>query len=89
MPIKRSAYKELRKTKLRHFKNVSTVTELKTLTKKFQKLTEAKKSDEAKKALNTLVSKIDSAASKGIIKRNTASRKISRLMKKLARMSKA
>jgi small subunit ribosomal protein S20 len=89
LPIKRSAYKELRKTKLRHFKNVSTVTELKTLTKKFQKLTEAKKSDEAKKALNALVSKIDSAASKGIIKRNTASRKISRLMKKLARMSKA
>ena len=89
MPIKRSAYKELRKAKLRHFKNTSTVTEMKTLVKKFQKLIETKKADEAKKAINSLISKIDSAASKGIIKRNTASRKISRLMKKLSKISKA
>ena len=84
MPIKRSAYKELRKAKLRHFKNISTRTELKTIAKKYLKLVETKKSDEAKKALVSLVSKIDKAASKGIIKRNTASRKIARLMKKLS-----
>ena len=89
MPIKRSAYKELRKAKLRHFKNISTGTELKTIAKKFQKLIEAKKTDEAKKAINSLISKIDKAASKGILKRNTASRKISRLMKKLSGLSKA
>jgi small subunit ribosomal protein S20 len=84
LPIKRSAYKELRKAKLRHFKNVSTRTELRTIAKKFEKLIIAKKPDEAKKSLAALVSKIDKAASKGIIKRNTASRRISRLMKKLS-----
>jgi small subunit ribosomal protein S20 len=89
LPIKRSAYKELRKAKLRHFKNISTKTELKTLAKKFQKLIETKKADEAKKAISSLISKIDRAASKGIIKANTASRKISRLMKRLSKLSKA
>ncbi len=89
MPIKRSAYKELRKAKLRHYKNISTKTELKTIAKKFQKLIETKKMDEAKKAIPALISKIDKAASKGIIKSNTASRRISRLMKKLAQASKA
>lgn len=84
MPVKRSAYKELRKAKLRHYKNISTKTELRTLAKKFEKLVTSKKPDEASKALAALVSKIDRAASKGIIKRNTASRKISRLMKKLS-----
>jgi len=89
LPIKRSAYKELRKAKLRHFKNISTKTELKTLAKKFQKLVETKKADEAKKKISSLISKIDKAASKGIIKANTASRKISRLMKRLSKLSKA
>lgn len=85
MPVKRSAYKELRKAKLRHFKNISTRTELRTLAKKFEKLISEKKVDEAKKSLTALISKIDRAAAKGIIKRNTASRKISRFMKKLGR----
>ncbi len=87
MPIKRAAYKEIRKSKLRHFKNISTKTELKTLLKNYDKFISAKKADEAKKALTLLVSKIDKAASKGVVKRNTASRKISRLMKKLSSLS--
>jgi small subunit ribosomal protein S20 len=89
LPIKRSAYKELRKAKLRHFKNISTKTELKTVAKKFLKLLETKKVDEAKKAIPALISKIDKAASKGIIEPNAAARKISRLMKKLSQVSKA
>ena len=88
MPIKRAAFKELRKSKLRHFKNVSTKTELKTLIKEFLNLCSEKKTDDAKKAIALLVSKMDRAASKGIIKRNTASRKISRLMKKLSSLAK-
>ncbi|MCM8761369.1 MAG: 30S ribosomal protein S20 [Candidatus Omnitrophica bacterium] len=89
MPVKRSAYKEIRKSKLRHFKNVSTRTEIKTLSKNFEKLIASKKTEEAKKALPHLVSKIDRAASKGVIKPNTAARKISRLMKKLSSLPKA
>lgn len=88
MPVKRSAYKELRKAKLRHFKNISTKSELKTLAKKFEKLVSANKADEAKKTLRALVSKINKASSKGIMKKNTASRKISRLMKKLSASAK-
>jgi small subunit ribosomal protein S20 len=89
LPIKRAAYKEIRKSKLRHYKNISTKTELKTLVKNFEKLVANKKADEAKKTIALLVSKIDRAASKGILKPNTASRKISRLMKKLSSLAKA
>ena len=89
MPIKRSAYKELRKSRLKHFKNISTKSELKTLVKNFEKLVSTKKVDEAKKTLGHLISKIDRAASKGVVKSNTASRKISRLTKKLSSLAKA
>ena len=89
MPIKKSAYKELRKARIRHFKNISTMSELKTLVKKFEKLISDKKIDEAKKTSNYLCAKINRAASKGIIHKNTASRKISRLMKKLSLAQKA
>lgn len=89
MPIKKSAYKNLRKSKIRHFKNISTASELKTLTGKFEKLVSGKKIDEAKGLLNLLISKLNRASSKRIIHKNTASRKISRLMKKLITSSKA
>ena len=89
MPTERTAYKELRKSKLRHFKNISTKTELKTLIKNFEAFVAAKKADEAAKALNNIVSRIDKAASKGVLKDNTASRKIARLMKKFSSLKKA
>ena len=89
MPIKRSAYKELRKSKTRYVKNVSTRSELKSLIKGFEKMLAAKKSQEAKDSLVTIISKMDRAVSKGILKSNTASRKISRLMKRASTLSKA
>ena len=84
MPIKRAAYKDLRKAKLRHQKNISTKTELKTLAKKFERLVAEKKLDDAKKLAPQVFSKFDKAAQKKIISRNSAARKISRLMKKLS-----
>lgn len=89
MPIERTAFKELRKSSLRHFKNISTKTEIRTLVKNFEKLAAGGKPDEAKKALSIVISKIDKAASKGVLKSNTASRKIARLMKKLSSLKKA
>ena len=89
MPIKRTAYKELRKSKARHFKNTSTMSELKTLTKKFERLISGKKIDEAKGLIKALVSKIDRAASKGVIHKKAASRRISRLMTRLSSSVKA
>jgi len=88
LPIEKTSYKELRKSKPRHLKNIAAKSELKTLTKKLEKLISDKKADEAKKEIRLIVSKIDRAASKGVIKNNTASRKISRLMKKLSNLTK-
>lgn len=84
MPIKRSAYKELRKSKKRHARNISAESELNTLTKDYLRLIVAKKSDDAKSALGHLISKIDKAAKNGVIKHNTAARHIARLMKRLS-----
>jgi small subunit ribosomal protein S20 len=88
MPIKRASFKDLRKSKKRHFKNVSTTSELHSLIKKFEGLVKDKKADEAKATLKTLASKIDKASAKGIIHKNAASRKISRLTRKIASISK-
>ena len=83
MPIKKSAFKELRKAKKRHLRNIKTISELKTLDKKFISLVDEKKIEQAKKVLNRLISKLDKAAVKKIIKKNKVSRKKSRLMRKL------
>lgn len=88
MPIKRASFKDLRKSGKRHYKNISTKSELHSLTKKFEGLVSAKKTDEAKALLGTIISKIDKAASKGIVHKNAASRKTSRLMKKLKTLPK-
>lgn len=89
MPIKRASFKDLRKSKKRHYKNISTKSELHSLVKKFEGLVSGKKTDEAKTVLKALISKIDKASSKGIIHKNAASRKISRLTKRLASSGKA
>jgi len=87
MPQKRSAYKELRKGKKRHARNLAVASEMKTLAKKFNLFLADKKFDEAKKALSGVSSKFDRAARKGIIHKKAASKKISRLSKKLSTAS--
>ena len=84
LPIKRSSYKDLRRSGKRHVKNVVVKSELKTVVKKFEKLLASKKVDEAKKEIGAIVSKFHRAVTKGVLKKNTASRKISRLMKRLS-----
>ena len=89
MPIKRASFKDLRKSKRKHLRNITLRSELHTLAKKFESLVSAKKTVEAKDALKALLSKVNKAASKGIIHKNAASRKASRLMKRLFTASKA
>jgi len=89
LPREKSAYKEIKKAKKRHVKNISTMTELKTLKKNYERLIAAKKLDEAKKALPILVSKLNRAVTKGVVKKNTASRQVSRLSKRLSSAAKA
>lgn len=89
MPIMHASYKDIKKTAKRTLRNKDLLSELKSEAKKFIELLSSKKIDEAKKAINELISKIDRAKSKGIIHKKTASRKIARLMKKLAGLTKS
>ena len=82
MPILHAAYKDIGVTKRRTLRNLSVKSRLKTETKKFINLLASKKLDEARLQLKNLSSELDKACSKGIIHRNTAGRKISRLTRK-------
>ena len=82
MPNKKSAEKELRKAVKRNAANKKVASKLKDLVK-----TNLKQIKAGDKKVTTDYSKtikaIDKAAKKGVIKKNTASRKKSRLMKKI------
>ncbi|MBU1061567.1 MAG: 30S ribosomal protein S20 [Candidatus Omnitrophica bacterium] len=88
MSILHAAYKSIKVTKKKTARNLSVKSRLKTETKKFLNLVASKKLDEAKKQLNSLISEIDKASSKRVIHKNTASRKKSRLMKRLKSVTK-
>jgi len=83
MPILHASYRDIKKSAKRALRNQSVLSGLKTETKKFLDLASSKKTEDAKAQLKHLISQLDKAKSKGIIHKNTASRKISRLMKKI------
>lgn len=87
MPNLKSAFKSMRQDKKKRERNRKVDTELKSLAKKFVMALTAKKTDEAKKLGTALVSKLDKARSKGMLHRNTASRKRSRILSKLSKLS--
>jgi small subunit ribosomal protein S20 len=78
-----SAIKQARKSKKRNTRNQLVVSSLKTLVKKMNAAMAAKKLDEAKALLAKATSAFDRAVTKGVLRRNTASRKISRLTSKV------
>ncbi|MFA5154823.1 MAG: 30S ribosomal protein S20 [Patescibacteria group bacterium] len=82
MPNKKSAAKELRKAAKRNSVNKKVSNKLKNLTK--ISLKQIKANDlKIKSEYSKTVQAIDKAAKKGVIKKNTAARKKSRLMKKI------
>lgn len=83
MPIHTAAYKSLRADAKKHKRNETIKSELKTRTKGLESLIAEKKKDEALKSLKAVSAKYMKAASKGIIPKKTASRKISRLTKRI------
>ena len=83
MPILHASYKSIKVTKKKTERNQAIKSRLKTETKKFMDLVAANKLDEAKKQLNKVISEINKASSKGVLHKNTGSRKKSRMMKKL------
>ena len=81
----KSAKKRAKTNEKRRQINVTRRTDLRSATKKVVDALEANNLDEAKSLLRNVESKIARASSKGVVKKNTASRKISRLAKKVAR----
>jgi small subunit ribosomal protein S20 len=82
MPNKKSAAKELRKAVKRNAANKKVSNKLKDLVK--TSLKQIKASDkQVKEDYKKTIQAIDKATKKGVIKKNTASRKKSKLMKKV------
>lgn len=83
MPQRRTALKRLRVDKTKHLRNLKLKKDLKTAIKKFLSLASAKKEKETKEFFPTIISKLDKAAAKGIIHKNTAARKKSQFTRRL------
>lgn len=81
MAILRSAKKALRQSLRRRAHNLVYKNKIKSLTKEVRKLVLAKKIEEAKKLLPAIYKVLDKAAKENVIKKNTASRKKSRITK--------
>jgi small subunit ribosomal protein S20 len=79
MPITASAKKALRGSARKKAVNDRRKKTMRDSIKDIEKLIKAKSLDEAKKLLKKAESAIDKAAKKGVIKKNTAARKKSRL----------
>jgi small subunit ribosomal protein S20 len=84
MPITSSAKKALRASKNKRVFNLNRKDEMHQVMKDYKKLVAEKKTAEAVKLLPKLQKAIDKAAKGGLIKKGNASRKKSRLMKKLS-----
>jgi len=76
-----SAEKRHKQSEERRLRNKSAKSAVRTSVKKFVALARQKSADEAETALREMVKKLDTAAGKGIIKKNTAARKKSRMQK--------
>jgi small subunit ribosomal protein S20 len=81
MPITKSAKKALRQSKKRRTNNLRRIKAMKGATKDIQKFISENKKEEAFKLLPKVYKLIDKAAKAGLIKKNNADRKKSRLTK--------
>lgn len=87
MPIKKSAKKYLRASRKRAAQNLKIKKVFKEAVKKLHSLIASQKYEEAKKYFPTVQKALDKAAKIGVIKKNTAARKKSRLAKLLKKSS--
>lgn len=79
MPNHKSAIKRVRQNKTRRTRNMAIVSSMRTDIKKAREVVEAGDKEAAKKAVSVATGALNSAASKGVIHKNTASRRVSRL----------
>ena len=88
-PRRRQSLKAQRKDKKRHARNQQVKTALKKTLKKLEVSFTGKKTEEAAQTLKEAISKLAKAAKKGVLHKNTAQRKISRLSQRLVKLSQA
>jgi small subunit ribosomal protein S20 len=79
----KSAEKRMRQSEKRRMKNASTKSSVKTRIKKVLESVEAKDLEKSKEELYITAKAISKAASEGVIHKNNAARKVSRLTKKV------
>lgn len=79
MPNIKSAEKRVRQNVKRELRNRRTKSMLKTSIRRFEESLQSGNMDEAKVTLNAAVRQIDRAATRGVVHKNTAARKKSRL----------
>jgi len=84
----KSSAKRARQTIRRQARNINVTSTTKTFEKKVLKALENKSAKDAVAALTEFTSKIMSAVSKGVIKKATASRKVSRLSTRVSALTK-
>lgn len=81
--IHKSTIRRARQAVKRQARNRATLSAVKSSVKKVQSAVAGKKLDDAKASLREASSALSKAVTKGVLKRNTASRRISRLTKQV------
>jgi len=75
LPQRLSGIKALRINQKRHLSNLQIKTDLRKTIKQFKALVEQKNLEEAKSVLKTVYKKIDKAAKRNVLHKNTAARR--------------
>jgi len=88
MAITKSAKKALRQSIRRKARNIVYRDKIKILLKEVRGLVSQKKVEEAKSLIAKIYQALDKAAKKGVIKKNTASRKKSRILNLINKVKK-
>lgn len=87
MPITKSAKKALRQSLRRRARNIQKKEKIKNLIKQVRSLVSQKKAEEAKKLLPQVYKLLDKAAKTGLIKKNTAARRKSKISRQIQKGS--
>lgn len=88
MPVKKAAFKDLRQSKKKAVRNTKVKSDITALIRKIRKSIVAKDQTKAADWLKQVIKKIDKAVQNGVLKKNTAARKKSRLATAVNALSK-
>lgn len=83
----KSARKRMRQNERRRLRNQSYKSAMRTFVRKAERAIETNTGEDTLTTVVTAISKLDKAATKGVIHRNAAARKKSRLMARLNKLS--